>query len=492
MTTQIPEQNVAIVGAGLAGTLMAMYLARRGWRVDVYERRADPRLNRFVDGRSINMTLATRGLAALAQVMDLNKILELTLPLEGRMVHQDGSTKFQPYGVKKDEVIHAISRSALNIRLLDVAESSFPNINIWFNHRCSTINMKKWAVEICDESSQNHKVVTPDFLIGADGTYSIVRQQIHRNGYGNFRQEYLENGYKELVFAAGPGNSFQMASNALHTWPRGQAMLMAIPNLDGTFASNCILPFTGAESFARLDMPAKVLEFFQDKFPDAMDLIEDLPRSFLANPPAGFPTTWVNPWHSGGRIVLIGDACHTVVPFYGLGMNAAFEDCSILDQCLEKHCGNWDQSFQEFEHLRKVNTDVLAELSLQNFIELRDKARSPKVAARKKVFAALHKMFPNLIVPLYTMMCHTKMPFAEALKRAERQDRWARLFGVDILILFIAAFHQCIGFFKKHGSISAKESPLPLRAAFQMNKLAGPEQKSNLLDAPQKKTGSYS
>lgn len=458
MTMQIPQRNVAIAGAGLAGTLMAMYLARRGWNVEIYERRADPRQTRIYSGRSINMTLAIRGLAALAEVMDVNKVLELTMRVEGRMVHGlDGSLKFHPYGVKSDEVIYAISRSALNIRLLDIAEKEFPNIKILFNHRFHTIDTKNWAADIYDEVGRYHKFITPDFIVGADGTFSTVRQQVQRNGYANFRQEYLEAGYKELVFAAGPNRSFQMASNALHLWPRGKSMLMAIPNRDGTFACNCILPFDGTDSFADLTTSSKVMDFFRDKFPDAVDIIEGLPNSFLRNPPAAFPSTWAYPWHSGDRIVLIGDACHTVVPFYGLGMNAAFEDCSALNQCIEKHGTNLGLAFQEYQELRKVNTDALAEMSLQNFIELRDKVRSPILSARKKVFTALHRVFPNLVVPLYTMMSHTKMPFAEARRRANLQDRWARCLGIDLIIWLVAAFQICTGLFRRVASVHLRQ-----------------------------------
>src|SRR5579859_2967131 len=491
MTTKLSERNVAIVGAGLAGTLMAMYLARRGWRVDIYERRTDPRLTRIHSGRSINMTLAIRGLAALSEVLELKKILELTMPVEGRMVHEeDGSLKFYPYGVNKTEIIYAIQRSALNMRLIDIAESSFPNIKVRFNHRCNMIDLKNWSVDIYDENSQEHKFINPDFVIGADGTFSAVRQQIQKNEYANFRQEYLENGFKELVFAAGPNNSFQMAANVLHLWPRGRSMLMAIPNLDGTFASNCVLPFGGPEGFGRLDTPARVMEFFQDKFPDAIGLIEGLPHSFLRNPPAGFPSTWADPWHSSGRVVLIGDACHTVVPFYGLGMNAAFEDCFVLDQCIEKHSGNLGLAFSEYQHLRKTNTDALADLSLQNFVELRDKVRSTRLSARKKVFNVLHKMFPKAIVPLYTMMTHTTMPMAEALRRAKAQDRWARWLGIDIVISLVAAFQLCARLFKKTSTLRPKPAA-SVPATYEISSSATQAQEPVPQKVARQKTASY-
>jgi kynurenine 3-monooxygenase len=440
------QKHVAIMGAGLAGTIMAMYLARRGWNIDLYERRPDPRLTPAPGGRSINMTLAVRGIAAISGVLDINKVLELTLPLKGRMVHGlDGSLKFHPYGINRDEVIYAVTRSLLNIRLIDIAEG-YPNINIHFNSRCAAIDKKNWKVDICNEISGEHKYIFPDFVVGADGTFSTVRQQMHRNELANFQQEYIECGYRELVFAAAPGKKFQMPNDVLHLWPRGNSMLMAIPNLDGTFASNCILPFDGPGSFAALDAPDHVMSFFQSQFPDAVGLIEGLPHSFLRNPPAGFLTTRAQPWHYKGRVVLIGDACHTVVPFYGLGMNAAFEDCALLSELLLKY-NQTEHAFQEFERLRKADTDVLADLSIANFIELRDKVRSRPLIARKQVIGALHRAFPKRVVPLYTLMSHSTVPFAQVLARTKAQDRLYRYLGMDLVVFFIAGFLACRDFF---------------------------------------------
>ena len=269
-------------------------------------------------------------------------------------------------------------------------------------------------------------------------------------------------------------------------------MLMATPNLDGAFASSCILPFNGNESFARLDTPAKVMAFFQDKFPDAVGLIEGLPHSFLRNPPAGFPTTWTDPWYSGDRVVLIGDACHTVVPFYGLGMNAAFEDCLELDRCIEKHPENLPLAFQEYQHLRKVNTDTLAELSIQNFVELRDKVRSPMLSARKKVFASLHKVFPSAIVPLYTMMSHTRMPFAEARRRAKLQDRWARCFGIDIIIWLVTIFQICADLWERVITVRSKQPTKADSAVLNLAPATAESEVPNLETAPQEQTVSYS
>jgi kynurenine 3-monooxygenase len=438
--TTVREKNVAIMGAGLAGTVMAMFLARRGWNVDIYEMRSDLRTTGIYSGRSINMTLAIRGLTALAKVIDVGRILDLTIPLEGRMVHEvDGSTQFHPYGINQKEVIYAVTRSALNARLMDIAQT-FPNIHIHFNHRCIAIDKKNWVVEVRNDISREVCQIAPDFVIGADGTFSSVRQQMHRHEYASFRQEYLESGYRELVFTAGPQGTFQMPNNALHLWPRGKSMLMAIPNLDGTFASNCILPLHGESSFATLEAPNQVMDFFRNQFPDAVNLIDGLPDRFMKKPAGGFITTWAVPWYYRNRIVLIGDACHTVVPFYGLGMNAAFEDCAVLDACIEKHRDNFELAFQEYQFLRKPNTDVLADLSVQNFCELRDKVRSYTLTARKKVFSTLHRFFPKTVIPIYTLMSHSTMPFADVLNRTRRQDRIAKYCGVDLPVALVAGF----------------------------------------------------
>jgi kynurenine 3-monooxygenase len=440
MTTKVSEKNVAIMGAGMAGTVMAMFLARRGWNVDVYEMRPDPRKTGVHGGRSINMTLAVRGLVALSRVIDVNQILDLTIPLQGRMVHEiDGSTRFHPYGINPKEVIYAVTRSKLNARLMDLAQT-FPNTHIHFNRRCIAIDKKNWVVDIRNEQSGEITQVAPDVLIGADGTFSSMRQQMHRHEYANFQQEYLESGYRELVFTAGPEGTFQMPNNALHLWPRGKSMLMAIPNLDGTFASNCILPMQGESSFATLDTPDVAMDFFRKQFPDAVNLIDGLPDSFLNKPAGGFITTRAVPWHYRGRIVLIGDACHTVVPFYGLGMNAAFEDCAVLDTCIGKHQEDLELAFHEYQQLRKPHTDVLADLSVENFFELRDKVRSHTLTARKKVFSALSRLFPKTVIPGYTLMSHSTVPFADVLKRTRRQDKIARCCGVDVPIALLAGF----------------------------------------------------
>lgn len=432
------NNNVVIVGAGLAGSLMAIFLARRGYRVDMYERRPDSRAEPADRCRSINMTLAERGLRALNEVGILQQVLDLTVTVKGRMVHQlGGPIKFQPYGKGENEVIHAIMRKDLNIALVNHAET-FPNVKIHFRRQC--VRLDKQARRICFSDNQGQSFsVQPAFVIGADGTFSTTRQQLHRGERANYNQEFLERGYKELTIDPAPGGGWRLPEHGLHVWPRGSCMLMCIANNDGSFTCTCVLPFEGELSFASLKTEKAVREFLFGQFPDLMPLMPNAVENFMRNPPSEFITTRTNVWHYQDFCVLLGDACHTVVPFYGQGMNAAFEDCSILDQCLERHRDDHETAFREFQHLRKRNTDALATLSVENFIELRDKVRSRNLAAKKKVDLLLADLLPGTWVPLYTLISHTSVPYAEAIERAKKQNRIARLFGVDLLLWLLAA-----------------------------------------------------
>ncbi len=442
MTSSSTQKKVIIIGAGLSGTLMAVYLARRGYQVTINERRKDMRLDPISSGRSINMTLAARGLAALGQVIDIDKVLEMTIPLKGRMIHDPhGSLKFIPYGSKKDEVIYAIKRNELNMALMDVAET-YPNVTISFGERCVAVDKSNASVQLLNDDTNELSHATGDFIIGADGTFSSVRQQIHRGERANYRQEFLDCGYKEVCLPPGKNNTFQMEKHALHVWPRGSCMLMGIPNLDGSFALTCILPFEGDRSFGSLTTEAEVLSFFNTHFPDVTPLIGEFARGFVNKPPGMFLTTKAFPWHHRGQVVLLGDACHTVTPFYGQGMNAAFEDCQVLDECLDQNGDDLDSAFCQFQLLRKRNTDALADLSVKNFYELRDKVRSPFLMAHKRMDLVLHTLLADSWLPLYTLITHTTIPYAEAMERYRKQCRRGRLLGMDLALLAMAGWFQ--------------------------------------------------
>ena len=434
------KNNVVIVGAGLAGSLMGIYLARRGYRVDIYERRPDCRTESGERCRSINMTLAERGLRALDEVGILQQVLDLTVTVKGRMVHEinEPVVKFQPYGKNDKEVIHAIMRKDLNIALMNHAET-FPNLEIHFRQQCTGIDKQKRKICFSDIETGESYGIEPAFIIGADGTFSTTRQQMQRGERANYDQEFLERGYKELTIDPAADGGWQLPNHALHVWPRGSCMLMCIANRDGSFTCTCVLPFEGELSFATLQTEKAVREFLFGNFPDLMPLMPNAVENFMRNPPSEFITTRTNFWHYKDFCVLLGDSCHTVVPFYGQGMNAAFEDCSILDKCIEQHRDDLEMAFSEFQRLRKRNTDALAKLSVENFIELRDKVRSRKLSAKKKVDHLLADLMPGKWVPLYTLISHTTVPYAEAIERAKKQNRVARFFGVDLLLLALTA-----------------------------------------------------
>ena len=417
---------------------MSIYLARRGYEVEVLEWRCDTRRQELAGGRSINMTLAARGLTALKNVLDIDRILDLTIPLKGRMVHTySGQTKFIPYGSREDEVIYAIRRKDLNQALMDVAES-YPNVTISFEERCLEMDRVNKRVHLVNQKTGAHHFRQADFIIGADGTFSTVRQQMHRGERANYQQQFLECGYKEITLPPGKNNSWQLEKHALHVWPRGACMLMGIPNLDGSFALTYIMPFSGRPAFNSTTSETELLAYFNAQFRDVIPLIGPFLGEYLKAPPAMFPTTKVSPWHYRGNVLLIGDACHTVTPFYGQGMNAAFEDCVVLDECLSRNGENVEAAFEQFQELRKRHTDALADLSIQNFLELRDKVRSPVLLARKKMDSLLHKLFQDSWMPLYTLISHTTIPYADALDRYERQCRRGRLLGLDIALATVA------------------------------------------------------
>ncbi|KOX23077.1 kynurenine 3-monooxygenase [Saccharothrix sp. NRRL B-16348] len=416
------SRDAVVVGAGLAGSLTAVYLARRGFGVRVLERRGDPRAPGVrEEGRSINLGLSQRGIVALREIGLLERLAPLTVPMRGRAVHlSDGTLRFQPYGLAEDQILHSVLRHDLNVALVDEAERL--GVEFRWGDRVSAVDRAKPAVTTDDGS-----VHTADLIIGADGAFSAVRGHLGRGLRVDLHQEFLEWGYKELLIPVGDDGEPRTELRALHVWPGDEGLIVAHPNRDGSLTATVFLPFDGEHGFAGLTEPERVRSFFARRFPDTLVLIPDVVEQFLAHPPANLVTVRTSPWHvatdEGRGVVLIGDAAHAVYPFFGQGMNAAFEDCSVLDRCLAAHPHDLPRALAEFEASRRPHTDVLAELSKRNFVELRDKLRSPLFTVRKKVDLALHRMFPNAWVPLYTLITHTTVPYGEALARARRQDR---------------------------------------------------------------------
>lgn len=428
--------DFTIVGTGLAGTLLTCALARAGKRVDLYERRPDPRLTGPQGGRSINLALSVRGLHALEEIGLRQQVVDSSVLMRGRMIHPiSGPLVFQPYGKDDSEALHSVSRGGLNKLLVDVA-GRLPGVRMFFDHRCTNYEVTNGIMDF--EVPGGMARAQSDCVIGADGAFSAVRTSLQKLDRFEFSQSYLSHGYKELSIPPAPGGGWRMEKNALHIWPRGDFMMIALPNSDGSFTCTLFWPFEGPHGFSRLNNEHEVVAYFQDQFPDAVPLMPDLGQMYLNNPVGSLVTIRCQPWHVNGRVALIGDAAHAVVPFLGQGMNAAFEDCSVLVECLSKHGGKAEPAFAEYENRRKRNADVLADLCFENFIEMRDKVGSPLFVLKKKLDVLLHKFAPQTYLPLYTMIEFTRIPYADALKRAHRQSRIVGFALLAFVILIVA------------------------------------------------------
>ncbi len=425
--------SFTIVGAGLAGALMACYLGRAGHEVAVYEKRADPRGHDAERGRSINLAISVRGLHALREVGLADAVIAQAILMRGRMMHApDGRLTFQPYGKDDSEAIRSVSRAGLNLALVNAA-ARYGSVRFVFRRRCVGMDLHAGAVELVNEATNQTEWVPTQTVIGADGVYSAVRAQMQKQERFNYQQDYLAYGYKELSIPAGSGGTFVMEKHALHIWPRHSFMMIALPNRDGSFTGTLFLPYEGPSSFAGLRTEADVMGFFQEQFPDAVPLMPNLVHDFLKNPTGPLVTVRCRPWHRDGRVVLIGDASHAVVPFLGQGMNAAFEDCAVLNECLARSAGDRAAAFRSFEDRRKEDTDTLADLCVQNFIEMRDKVSSRAFLLKKRLEILLHRLLPRWYLPLYTLVSFTRTPYAAAVRRARRQDRIVLVAGLVIL-----------------------------------------------------------
>lgn len=392
--------KIGIVGAGLVGSLLSIFLKRRGYDVVVNEKRKDPRTQAHTEGRSINLVLAHRGLAALEKLGLREEMLQFCVPLKGRMVHYiDGHTHFQPYG-KEGEAINSISRKLLNEKLLDVAE--------------------KTGVEILFEKETQELSDTVDFTIGADGFGSQVRQkQVHAN-LTHEEITVLAHGYKELTIPADHKGQWQLEKHALHIWPREQFMLIALPNIDGSFTCTLFLQLEGPQSFQSTDNLKAFKHFIQTQFPDVYPLLTQLDKDFQNNPVSKLMYMQCWPW-LGENSVIIGDAAHAIVPFYGQGMNAGFEDCHILYELLENH--SFVEALEKYQHSRKPNTDAICQLSLENFIEMRDKVADKGFQEIKKLSNQLAELYPKKWIPQYSQVTFTDIPYAEAKVNGEKQTK---------------------------------------------------------------------
>ncbi len=429
-----------LIGSGLAGGLLAAYLGRRGHEVDLYERRADPREGNLVGGRSINLALSTRGIHALEQLGIADEVLKHAIPMRGRMIHPAGagaSTIFAPYDVDPNKHINSIGRAALNTTVIEAAQR-YPTVRVHFNHRCTDVDLTEAVCHL--EIEHSHVTARGDAVIGVDGAFSAVRSSMQRRlADFEYDESYLPHGYKELTIPPGPNGAWQMEKEALHIWPRKSFMMIALPNPDGSFTCTLFWEFEGPRSFASTKTDADVRRFFDEEFPDTVPLMPKLLEEFRTNPTGSLVTIRCAPWFYKDKVALVGDAAHAVVPFYGQGMNAAFEDCVVLDECLAEFPDNRERAFAEYFVRRKENADALANLAVENFIEMRDKTASRTFRAKKKLDHLLEAALPGMYLPLYTMVTFTRIPYAQAARRARLQDRIVYgSFAVLILALVVA------------------------------------------------------
>ncbi|MDR3615212.1 MAG: NAD(P)/FAD-dependent oxidoreductase [Candidatus Obscuribacterales bacterium] len=443
------ETEIALVGGGLVGSLLALSLARRGFDVDVYERRPDMRTSKISAGRSINLALSTRGIKALNTVGLEGKVLEIAIPMRGRMIHPvKGDLAFQQYGKDDTEYINSISRGDLNKLLLSEAEST-KHANFHFQQKAIGIDLFRNALELENENKNEITTLAAQIIIGTDGSASAIRNDMKTlPGFSN-SEEQLDYGYKELAIPAGKKNTWQIEKHALHIWPRGTFMLIALPNLDGSFTCTLFLPFEGEKSFEKLQTRESVVDFFKTEFPDAFALMPDIAEDFFENPTGSMVTVKCGPWNVEGRSLLLGDAAHAIVPFFGQGMNCGFEDITVLEQCIDNHTASggslylerrqkrdhegaprrfkegssgWRWVFDDFYRARKVNSDAIADLAVENFTEMRDKVGNPRFLLEKAVEKKLQNEFPGEYVSRYGLVTFTNRPYSLAMEAGHITD----------------------------------------------------------------------
>lgn len=414
-------KQASIVGAGLVGSLWAMYLAKMGYQVDVYERRPDMRHMDMKGGRSINLALSERGLKALEGVGVREKAQQMALPMQGRLIHDtNGYTNLQPYGLQ-GQFINSISRAGLNELLMNEAEAT-GQVRFHFDHVCHDVDLDggKLTFSVADGFVE----VKSDLIFGTDGAFSSIRGAMQKTDRFNYEQYYLPHGYKELTILPKADGGFQLEPNALHIWPRKSFMLIALPNNDGSFTCTLFLAFEGKKSFANLNTEAEVQAFFEEEFPDVVPLMPNLLEDFFANPTASLVTVKCYPWVHNNQILIMGDASHAIVPFYGQGMNAGFEDCTVLAQLAQQHNEDWPTVLKAFQQQRKADADAIADLAMRNFVEMRDLVADDRFVLRKKVETLMHQNHQQEFLPLYSMVTFSHIPYDKALSIGRIHDEY--------------------------------------------------------------------
>ncbi|WP_124636622.1 NAD(P)/FAD-dependent oxidoreductase [Taibaiella sp. KBW10] len=413
------SRSISILGAGLVGSVLSVLLRKKGYEVTIYERRSDLRTATIGAGRSINLAMSTRGWKAL-ELAGLREAIEaIAIPMTGRYLHQqDGTAAFQPYG-KNGEAIYSVSRGELNKKLMDLAEEN--GVKILFNQTCDQVDLQQNIIHLTDQEGKKH-TVSCDLLLGADGAFSALRKSMILQDRTDYQQFYINSGYKELCIPPNPEGTFQMEKNALHIWPRHNFMMIGLPNTDGSFTCTLFFPFEGKPSFKSIQSDEEIMSFFGEHFPDAIPLMPTLLEDYKNNPTSSLVTVKMYPWAYEDKACLIGDAAHAIVPFYGQGMNAGFEDCSELYALLDRHGDDWETVLQAFQANRKPNADAVAELALNNFIEMRDKVADPKFLERKKIEKDLGIRYAGRFNSVYEMVSFSHTPYAFAWNAMAAQD----------------------------------------------------------------------
>lgn len=425
------SRTVTLLGAGLTGPLLAIVLARRGYRVDLYERRPDMRLGSVERGRSINLALSTRGIAALEMAGVADRVLADAIRMPGRMIHAlDGALDFQPYG-RAGQAINSVSRAALNMTLIEAAERE-PNVTVRFNTRCIDVDLERRVAILHDESTGETLNVECDLLISAEGAGSTLRLAMERDLAGfSAHTEWLDHAYKELEIPPAEDGGFRMEREALHIWPRHDFMMIALPNPDATFTCTLFAPLEGEGGLDAVKTEEDVVAYMTRNFPDAVPNMPTLVEDWFANPTARLGTVFCEPWYAGDWALLVGDAAHAIVPFYGQGMNCCFEDCAVLDSLLERHGDDWHAITRGFFAERKPNADAIARLAVANFLEMRSKVVDPVFLRKRRLDARLHELLGERWMPLYSMVTFSTIPYAEALRRAAEQDNRVERAGIE-------------------------------------------------------------
>ncbi|MCA1750513.1 MAG: FAD-dependent oxidoreductase [Cryomorphaceae bacterium] len=413
-------KNVIIVGAGLVGSLLAANLAKKGYRVKVYERRPDMRNFTMQAGKSINLALSTRGWKAVELAGVKEQVEAIAIPMYGRQIHDiDGNETFQPYG-REGQAIYSVSRGELNCVLMDKAEKD-NGVEMLFHQKCVSVDFEK-NVALFEHTETGMQIEEKaDLIFGTDGAFSQVRSDMQRTPRFNYSQEFIPHGYRELFLPAGPGGEFRMEKNALHIWPRGGYMLIALPNADGSFTCTLFMPYEGKHSFAALESDAEVDRFFKEVFPDFYDMMPDLVGDYKSHPLADLVIIKCYPWVRN-HTCLLGDSSHAIVPFYGQGMNSGFEDVSVMDALIEAHDHDWESILPRFQEQRKPDADAIAELAMRNYVEMRDLVGDPAFLLQKKIEARIYERNPEAWMPLYSQVTFSHRRYSEALAEGKKQD----------------------------------------------------------------------